>query len=165
MRLLIAYASKTGCSREMATLLAQCIPNQEVTLCDVAQEQKDPRAFDHVVIGGPIHMNRSHKALRAYVAKYKDALCEVPHTLFLCCAFPEQFEHYLRVCFPAEIISTAEDAVYFGGDLSLSRQRGFTKWLTRMLRNSILESEEEDSVLPCLLPEHVRLLADVLRKK
>ena len=165
MKILIAYASKTGSTREMAALLAEHIQNQEVTLCDLSAEQPDPTAFDHVVIGGPIRMNRAHKALRTYVSTYTSALCEVPHTLFLCCAFPEQFEHYLRVSFPSKVIHSAEDAVYFGGDLSLSRQRGLTKLLTRMIRNSILESEDEGSVLPNLLPEHVRLLADRLRKK
>ena len=165
MKILIAYASKTGSTREMAQMLAEHLPNQDVTLCDLSEKQVDPAAFDYVVIGGPIRMNRAHKALRSYVAKYERTLCEIPHTLFLCCAFSEQFDHYLRVSFTSEIIQTAEDAVYFGGDLSLSRQRGLVKLLTRMIRNSILESEDERSTLPCLLPEHVRLLADRLRKK
>ena len=57
------------------------------------------------------------------------------------------------------------ETVYFGGDLSLSRQKGLDKLVTRMIRNSILESEDEEAVLPTLLPEHVRTLADRLRKK
>ncbi len=165
MRVLIAYASKTGSAAEMAALLAQTIPNHEVTLCDVAIEHKDPSGFDYVVLGGPIRMNRMYKPMRRYLAKYDAALCALPHTLFLCCAFPDQFDHYLGVSFSRELIRTAEQCVYFGGDLTLSRHHGFDKWIARMVRNAILEGEEDGLVLPGLLPEHVRLLGDRLRKK
>ena len=47
MKLLIAYASKSGCAREMAALLAEQLPRHEVTLCDLACEQPDPAAFDY----------------------------------------------------------------------------------------------------------------------
>ena len=165
MKLLIAYASKTGSAREMAELLAKQLQNQDVTLCDVATAQPDPTEFDYVVLGGSIRMNRTHKALRAYIERYGEALLNVPHTLFLCFAFADQIDHYFSVAFPRELRESADQTVYFGGDLSLSRQRGFDKWITKMLRNSILESEEEDLVLPTLLPEHVRALADFLRRK
>ena len=165
MRILIAYASKTGSAREMATLLAENLPNQEVTLCDLGTEQPDPSGFDHVVLGGSIRMNRAHKALRAYLARYGEVLCAIPHTLFLCCAFSDQLDHYFAVAFDRALLDSAEECVYFGGDLTLSRQRGFDKFLTRLLRNGILEGEEDGLCLPNLLPEHVRLLADRLRKK
>ena len=165
MKLLIAYASKSGCAREMATLLAEQLPRHEITLCDLSLEQPDPAAFDYAVVGGSIRMNKAHKALRTYIAKWGTALQKIPHSLFLCCAFPEQLEHYYAVAFPRELRESAERMVYFGGDLTLSRQRWLDKLLARMIRNSILESEDEDNVLPTLLPEHVRTLADHLRKK
>ncbi len=165
MKLLIAYASKSGCAREMATMLAQQLPRHEVTLCDLAVDEPDPAAFDYVVIGGSIRMNKAHKALRRYLEKCGEALVKVPHTLFLCCAFAEHLDHYYAVAFSRELRESADELMYFGGDLTLARQRGLDKLLTRMIRNSILESEEEDAVLPTLLPEHVRTLADRLRKK
>ena len=165
MKLLIAYASKSGCAREMATMLAEQLPRHEITLCDLAKEQPDPTAFDYAVVGGSIRINRAHKALKKYLEKYGDALTKVPHTLFICCAFSEYLDHYYGVAFSRELRESADEVLYFGGDLTLSRQRGLDKWLARMIRNSILESEDEDNVLPTLLPEHVRALADRLRKK
>ena len=117
------------------------------------------------MVGGSIRINKAHKALRRYLDQYEEALVKVPHTLFLCCAFAEYLDHYFGVAFSQKLRESAEEEVYFGGDLSLSRQRGLDKLLTRMIRNSILESEEEDATLPTLLPEHVRTLADRLRKK
>ena len=165
MKLLIAYATKSGCTREMAELLAGELFRHDVTLADLSDTRPDPSQFDYVVLGTSIRMNRAVRSLRHYVAKHAKALCAVPHTLFLCCAFSDQFDHYLGVAFPRELIETAERCVYFGGDLTLARQRGTDKIITRMLRNGILESEDEDAVLPTLLPEHVRALADHLRKK
>ncbi len=166
MKLLIAYGTKTGSAREMATLLANELARHDVTLADLATESPDPTEFDYVVLGSAIRMNRPIRHVRRYIAKYEKALCDIPHTLFLCCAFSDQFDHYLRVAFTRELIDTAEECTYFGGDLSLSRQHGVDKILTRMLRNNILEQEDEEGcVLPSLLPEHVRALADRLRKK
>ena len=165
MKLLIAYAGKSGCAREMATMLAELLPRHEVTLCDLVHEQPDPTAFDYAVVGGSIRMNKAHKALRHYIEKHGEALVKVPHTLFICCAFAEHLDHYYGVAFPRELRESADELVYFGGDLTLSRQKGWDKWLARMIRNSILESEDEENVLPTLLPEHVRMLAERLRKK
>ncbi len=163
MKVLIAYAGKTGSTREMAELLCACIPNHEVTLANLEQVQPDPAGYDYAVLGTAIRMNRAHKAMRRYLKHFAKALCTVPHSLFLCCAFPDQFDHYVGVAFPPELVRTAERTEYFGGDLSLHRHKGLEKWIVRMLRNAILEGEEDGLVLPGLLPEHVRLLGDYLR--
>ena len=166
MKILIAYGSKTGSAREMATLLKNEFARHDVTLADLAVQRPDPTAFDYVVLGTSIRMNRAQKSVRRYIAKHQEALCRVPHTLFLCCAFSDQFDHYCGVAFPRDLIDTADECVYFGGDLSVARQHGVDKILTRMLRNSILENEDEEGcLLPTLLPENVRALADRLRKK
>ena len=163
MKVLIAYAGKTGCTAEMAELLAKCIPNHEVTLADLNESCPDPEGYDYVVLGTAIRMNRAHKAMRRYLKRFSAAICGIPHALFLCCAFPDQFDHYLGVAFPRELVRTAERTEYFGGDLSLHRHKGLEKWIVRMMRNAILEGEEDGLVLPGLLPEHVRLLGDYLR--
>ena len=165
MKLLIAYAGKTGCTAEMAALLKNELTRHSVTLADLCEVQPSPADFDYIVLGTSIRMNRAHKAMRTYVSKHAPAIESVPHALFLCCAFGDQFEHYLEVTYPRRLLESAEELCYFGGDLSLSRFKGAEKLLCRMIRNGILESEEDDAALPCLLPEHVRLLADKLRKK
>lgn len=165
MKILVAYATKSGGTREMAELLLKHIPNHTVTLADVSEVTPNPAEFDYAVLGGPIRINRIHAALKKYIKAHEAALAAMPHSLFLCCAFGEQFEHYLGVAFPKSLLETAEETVYFGGELNPARQKGLDKLLTKMLRNGILESEEDELALPGLLPEHVRLLADRLRLK
>lgn len=148
----------------MCELLASLLPRQEVTIFDLVNDKTPPVLgdFDHIVLGGAIRMARLPRAARAYLKENAAVLAEKPHTLFLCCAFPEQFENYAEMVFPRNVLENADECVYFGGELDLSKQRGLDKILVRMMRNAIKESEDADAMLPGLLPEHVRLLADRL---
>ena len=165
MKVLIAYAGKTGNSASMATLLAELLPRHEVTLADLAVTAPSPLDFDYVVLGGAIRMGKLYPAARKYLKQHEAALTACPHTLFLCCAFAEQFENYLEMVFPTSVLESAEDALYFGGELNVAKHKGLDKWLVKLIRNSILESEEDDAAPPGLLPEHVRQLADRLKQK
>ncbi|MBE6595819.1 MAG: hypothetical protein E7644_08480 [Ruminococcaceae bacterium] len=165
MKILIAYAGKTGGCASMAALLAECLPRHEITVADLAVTAPSPSDFDYVVLGGAIRMGKLYPAARQYLKQHEAALAACPHTLFLCCAFAEQFENYLEMVFPASVLESAEDAMYFGGELTPAKHRGLDRWLVKLIRNSILESEEDDAALPGLLPEHVRLLAERLKQK
>ena len=164
MRILIAFAGKSGGTRAMCELLATHLPHHEVVLSSLTEQAISPEGFDYIVFGGAVRMGKLHRAARAYLAAHGAALAGKPHALFLCCAFAEQFENYVEMLFPKAVLESADEAVYFGGELNVSRQKGLDKLLARMMRNAILESEEDEAMLPGLLPEHVRMLADRLRQ-
>ena len=165
MKLLIAYASKSGTAKKAAEELAAALPHHAVTLADLAVQQPDPAAFDYAVVGGSIRMGKAYKPLRRYLAVHGKTLADVPHALFLCCAFPDQLEHYQAITFPTALRESAEHLVYFGGELDVAKQKGIDRLLTRMMRSAIQNDEDGELTLPGYLPEHIRLLADVLRKK
>jgi menaquinone-dependent protoporphyrinogen IX oxidase len=165
MRILIAYASKSGTTRAAAELLAGLLTNHDTVLADLAKSTPDPTDFDYAVLATPVRFSRPHRAMRAYLSRYAKALAALPHTLCLCCAFEHQFDFYLTRCYPELLRESAEEAVYCGGDLDPSKQRGWDKIFTRMVRNAIENDEGTDEVLPGFLPEHVRILADRLRQK
>ncbi|MBR2464964.1 MAG: hypothetical protein IKB41_06015 [Clostridia bacterium] len=164
MKILVAYAGKSGGSREMCLLLASLLPNHEVVLCDLAEAPVAPTGFDYVVFGGAVRFGKLHRAARTYIKEHGSALETIPHTLFLCCAFADQFENYAEMLFPAVLLEGAEDIVYFGGELNPAKQRGLDKIIVRMMRSAIRDSEDDEAMLPGLLPEHVRMLADRLRQ-
>lgn len=163
MRILIAYATKSGTTAKAAQLLANELQKHTVTLANLAETAPVPGDFDYIVMGGPIRAGKVHPALRRYVKANEAAIAAVPHTLFVCCAYGEMLGDYLQMSYPASIRDTAEEMLNFGGELDVSKQKGWDKLITRMMRNSILEDEDGDQLLPCLLPEHIRLLADRLR--
>ena len=169
MNILVAYASKSGTTKEAAELLAQGLTCHAVTLADLSETTPVPGDFEYIVLGGPIRMGKAHKALRRYLSRFDAELCAVPHTLFLCCSIPHQFEHYAEHTYSRELLQSAEEVLYFGGELNPSKQKGFDKLIVRMIRSSIEQSadeeDDEDAVLPGLLPEHIRMLCDRLRAK
>ncbi|MBE6690970.1 MAG: hypothetical protein E7590_06765 [Ruminococcaceae bacterium] len=163
MKILIAYASKSGTAKEAAELLAADLQNHTVTVADIEKKDPVPGDFDYIVLGGPIRGGKAHKALRRYTKKWEAALAAIPHTLFLCCAYADLLIDYMEMTFPTSVRESAEEQLCFGGVLDVSRQRGLDRLIARMMRNSILEDEDGEQVLPCLMPEHIRVLADRLR--
>ena len=165
MKILIAYVSNSGTSREGALLLESLLPNHEITVADLSDGFVSPEGFDYLVLGGPVRMSRAHRTLRRYCKQYEREILALPRTLYLCCAIADQFENYLDMSFSKAIIKGAEETLYFGGELDPSKQKGLDRIIVRMMRNSIRNSEDDEVVLPGFLPEHVRLLADRLRQK
>ena len=165
MKILIAYAGKTGGTASMCQLLAESLPSHTVVLTDLTKEAPDLQGVDFVVLGGAVRMGKLMKPARQFIKEREEVLSRLPHALFLCCAFHEQFENYVERVFPASLWQSAERTVYFGGELNVSAQKGIDKLLVRMMRSSIRDSEDADAALPGLLPEHVRLLAEYLRTR
>ena len=165
MKLLIAYAGKTGGSADMCALLASLLKNHAVTVCDLAKTDPVIGDYDYVVFGGAVHFAKLYRPARRFLKQHEKELAALPHTLFLTCAFAEQFQNYADMIFPADLIETAEQVVYFGGELDPKKARGLDRLLIRAVRSHIRDSEDGDATLPGLLPEHVRMLADTLRAK
>ncbi len=165
MKLLIAYAGKSGTSRECADLLASLLPNFSVLVADLGRETPDPADYDYIVLGGSVRMGKAARPLRKFLRAHEETLGKKPHTLFLCCGLAEQFGFYAERTFAPAVRESAEEVLYFGGRLDPAKARGFDRLLVRMMRNAIKESEEEEAALPGILPEHIRMLADRLRQK
>lgn len=163
MKLLIAYAGKTGGSAAMCALLASLLKNHEVTLSDLTKTDPVTGDFDYIVFGGAVRFAKLYAPARRYLKKNAAALAARPHTLFLTCGFAEQFENYADMIFPAPVRESAEQIVYFGGEFDPKKARGLDRTVLRMMRNAVRDSEDKDAALPGLLPEHVRILADRLR--
>lgn len=164
MKILIAYAGKSGTSRRAAADLAAALPVFEVTVADLCKESPDPAGFDYVVIGGAVRFRKLHRAAREYCKKYRDVLQKTQHSLFICCAYAAFAEQYAEWGFTRALTDSAEEILYFGGELNVSAQSGFERLIARHMRNAMQESEDEAVVLPGYLPEHVRLFADRLRR-
>lgn len=163
MKLLIAYAGKTGGSAEMCRLLASLLTRHDVTVCDLGKTDPVIGDYDYIVLGGAVRFAKLCRPGRAFLRAHERELAAVPHTLFLTCAFADQFQNYAEMIYPPALLESADDVVYFGGQLDPKKARGLDRLFLRFARNSVRESEDPDAALPGLLPEHVRMLADKLR--
>lgn len=167
MKILIAYASKTGTAAECAKQLGEMLHGQDITVADLDRESLDPEAYDAVILGSSVRYGCVRKSLKSYLQTYREALKDVPHGLFLCCGFGHEFERYIEKNYDAELRGTAFAVLNFGGVLKLPNASLFERMILNGVRADIRESEIEDGeytpTLPSVLPENISMMASLLR--
>lgn len=167
MKILIAYASKTGTAAECAERLARELQGADVTLADLSVERPDPTGFDAVIVGGSIRYGKLHAALRDCLTERADALAAVPHGLFLCCANGHEFEEHRDRLLPRALCESAFAVLSFGGRLKLARASLWERFLLHTMRSRIVENEMEvgeyTPAMPDILPENISRMAAATR--
>lgn len=167
VKLLIAYASKTGTAAECAEMLKNMLHGLEITVADLAKERPDPLAFDIAVIGSSVRFGKLRREAATYLQEQEACLLQIPHALFLCCASGHGFEEYCSQCLPASLRENAFAALNFGGRLRLPRAGWLERFLLYEMRSQIrkseLESGEYTPTLPDILPENIGRMATLVR--
>lgn len=167
MKILIAYASKTGTAAECAGMLRDELRGAEVTVADLTVARPDPDGFDVVIVGGSVRYGKLPKPLRAYLLERQTELEASVHGLFLCCGSGHDFEDYRDRLFPQSVTASAFAVLNFGGRLRLKNAGLFERILLHSARSRILENEMEigeyTPTLPDILPENISRMASLLR--
>ena len=83
MRVLVAYASKRGSTREVAEAVAGPLAEDGLDVeTRAADEVDDLTPYAGVVLGGGLYMGRWHKDARRFIAQYRKALRDMPVAVF-----------------------------------------------------------------------------------
>jgi menaquinone-dependent protoporphyrinogen oxidase len=82
-RVLVAYATTHGSTREVAEYVASCLSERNF---DVAVEPADQvhgvAGYDAVVLGGALYMGRWHREARRLLGRHQGALASMPVAVF-----------------------------------------------------------------------------------
>ncbi len=82
-RVLVAYATKKGSTREVAEAIAAALIEEG---CDAelrpAAEIEHVNVYDGVVLGGSLYMGRWHRDARGFLRRHRGALTTVPLAVF-----------------------------------------------------------------------------------
>ena len=156
MKTLIAYASRTGASEKCARMLAERIPDS--TLCDLCREKPDPNAYEQVIVGGGVRMGALHVDARQYLDGCKPVLLKKRLGLFLCAGFVEKAGEIFANHVDPELRAHAVACECFGGEIDMSKLRGFDRLITKMALRSF-KDEDGQAAMPRLLPERVEAFA------
>lgn len=169
MKILIAYASKTGTVTDCVQRLMKCLEGLNVTAVDLSEQTPNVADYDIVVTGASVRFGRLLKTERRFLAANKAVLAQKTLFLFLCCGIAHEYEYYRERLFPRELRDCAYQSLYFGGRLSLDGLTFPEKLVVRHLRTSLMESEIEDGEytpsLPGILPENIERMATYIRAK
>ena len=168
MKILIAYAGKTGTAAECAEILRGELRGAEVTVAELTVTHPDPDGFDVVIVGGSIRYDKLPKPLRAYLSERQTELEASVHGLFLCCGSGHDFEDYRDRLFPQSMTASAFAVLNFGGRLKLKNAGLFERlflhaWRSRIRENE-MEAGEYTPTMPDILPENISRMASAARE-
>ena len=162
-RILIAYASANGMTRECAERLARELKGSIVSLCNLSKEKPNESEYDILLIGSGVRRGKLLPSAREFLKAIATKNDERPVGVFLCCGFPDRFEEYKERLIPKAIRQRAFLISDFGGTLNPSGKPFWDKLWLFLARSSVVESEIEDGeytpTLPGMIPENIGQMA------
>ncbi len=161
MKILIAYATKTGTTATCAALLAKDLPRCEVDIINIADETPNFEGYDLLIFGASIRMGRLDKRMYAFLEKNKDSFRGKKTAYFICCGFDNESEKYFLKAFPKLLIENSFAYDSFGGELKLDKQRGIDKLIVKMILKS--NEENDEFVMPTIFTEAISRFADKIK--
>lgn len=141
MRILIVYASKTGTTERCAGILGQNL--KDVTIINLtATQNEDINKYDLIIIGSPIRMGMIDKRVKDFISKNSKLLKNKKVAYFICCGFSENWKQYYEQNFPKELLDNAITYESFGGEMNLEKQKGFDKFIVKMVIKNMPQDKE-----------------------
>lgn len=166
-KILIAYASANGMTRECAERLARELGGKDAVLCDLAKETPNLGDFDVIIAGSSVRHGKLLRGARALLESVAKEGGKQPVGVFLCCGFADRFEEYRDRLIPKEIRERAFLMANFGGTLNPAGKPFWDKLWLFFARSSVVESEIDDGeytpVLPGMIPENIGQMASFAR--
>lgn len=168
MKILIAYATKTGTTRECAERLATHFEFHDVTLVDLEQETPTLADFDAAVIGSNVRANKIHKKVKQFLEENEETLAKMRYALYICCCMSDQAPFYFEKNYAASVMERSLANLCFGGEIKMERQKGIDKLIMKIVLRVITNSRrgedpDEELEMPAVIPENIRRLADAVK--
>ena len=168
MKILIAYVTKTGTTKECAERLATHFEFHNVTLVNLEEQTPNLADFDAVVIGSNVRANKIHKKVKEFFAENRETLAKMRYALYICCCMSDQAEFYFKKNYDAALMDGALACLCFGGEMKMERQQGIDKLIMkivlRVITNSRRSEDPDDAMeMPAVIPENIRRLADAMK--
>lgn len=152
MKLAVIYATKHGCTAEIASLIAQLHPNDDATLISLkTNPHPDLSTFDVVILGGPVYFGQPMPAFRQFIQTHTSELASKPLGIFLVGWNEKAALLSFEKVIPQKLINHAYAVAFVGGVLSLKTLSFWEKWLVKLV-------EVAGQELTLFKPELLRIL-------
>lgn len=140
MKTLIIYTSKTGTTKKCANLLKEKL--NDVDIANIKSLNNDLNSYDLIIIGTPIRIGLIDKNIKKFLINNLDILKTKKTAYFICCGFKENYLKYFEQNFPQELLDSALIYDTFGGELNLEKQKGFDKFIVKMVSKNNPHKED-----------------------
>lgn len=140
MKTLIVYASKTGATEKCAKKLVSRINNTKMV--NILNYNEDINNYDLIIIGSPIRMGMIDKRIKKFLNNNKEILKLKNVAYFICCGFNENYKKYYEQNIPKDLLDIAIIYDTFGGEMDIEKQKGFDKFIVKMVSKNIDKNKE-----------------------
>ena len=159
MKVLIAYAGKTGTCAACAQKLAQLVPGAEVF--DLSKQQPDPAHYDVIVLGASVRIRMINRLALRFAKENQTMLDGKPLAIYLtsCDIREDSVKDYFA---KSELSLLSKKAFYadsLGGLMELDKQKGFDRFIVKM----ISKSKDHPMTVPGIQQDRVSALAEAIK--
>ena len=140
MKTLIIYASKTGTPEKCAKEINRQLKDSKIV--NILNQNEDINKYDLIVIGTPIRMGMIDKKIKKFLINNIENLKSKKVAYFICCGFNENWKSYYEQNIPKDLLDTAIIYDTFGGEMDIQKQKGFDKFITKMVSKNIDKNKE-----------------------
>lgn len=155
MKILIAYAGKSGTTEKCAKLLGERLPGAKTV--NLNSETPQVEAYDAVIVGGSIRAGQLHKKAKQFINQNEQSLKQKKTAYFICCGFADSAPTLFQNNIPKELLEKAVAYECFGGEMNLDSLHGFDHFIAKMVTKS---SESKKTPPPHILLENIGKLAE-----
>lgn len=155
MLTLILYASKTGTTEKCAKEINKRLKNSK--MLNILNQNENINKYDLIIIGTPIRMGMIDKKIKKFLINNIETLKSKKVAYFICCGFNENWKTYYEQNIPKDLLNTAILFETFGGEIDLQKQKGFDKFITKMVSKKI-EKDKEIKILNENIERFIKVL-------
>lgn len=155
MKILIAYAGKSGTTEKCAKKLSEMLTN--ATTVDLNRQTPDIEKFDTVIVGGAIRMGQLHKKAKRFIQQNLTGLKTKKTAYFICCSSVDDVQNLFENNFPKELLDAATSHECFGGEMNVESLHGFDKLVGKI---AIKATAAKKIAPPKINDENIAKLAD-----
>ena len=140
MKNLIIYASKTGTTEKCAKEINRQLKDSKMV--NILNKTEDINRYDLIIVGTPIRMGMIDKKIGKFLINNIETLKSKKVAYFICCGFNENWKSYYEQNIPKDLLDTAIIYDTFGGEMDIQKQKGFDKFITKMVIKNIDKNKE-----------------------
>lgn len=136
MKILVAYASKSGTTKKAAELLAQ---KAGADIVDLAKETPEALDYDVIAVGGPIRAGRLHRDVARFIRSHHDILAQMRYAFFTCNMSGDDPKMFQKVF--GDLLDGAIACVSLGSEIHLDSAKGFDKFVFKIAQKNTDEGK------------------------
>lgn len=140
MKTLIIYASKTGTTEKCAKEINRQLKYSKIV--NILNQDEDITRYDLIVIGTPIRMGMIDKRIKKFLINNIETLKLKKVAYFICCGLNENWKNYYEQNISKDLLDSAIIYDTFGGEMNIAKQKGFDKFITKMVSKNVDKNKE-----------------------